>query len=509
MRQFFLKGIYLCALMLTACQQSSNNGTVKVSLDSSAASSANNGTYALQLQNSTDKAVVFNISNPGTNQYSVTAGSCNLMNAGNGYTVGLASDSQCDIILKATQNNVPGTQQFNLNITADGQSFPFTITINSYLYVGGEFTRNQSESTVYNHLAAWNGSSWSSIANGVNENVIALATDPTTGNLYAGGWFNQTTTGTPVNHIVMFNRNGAQALGSGVNAAVNSINFLTANNQDTVLVGGNFTKTGNEAIPLNYVASYSATNGWGNLDSQSVLTGPVRAVAADASGNIYVGAASPVADADNTFDNEVAFPFYKINSGGNQLSLIGYFSDIIRAILPANQGIFLGGYFHQYAAILGGSVQTVNAVALLNGSSLSQVGNASDFIRGGESLTLFGNTLSVSGHFLQEQVPSAPFTNPYGNMELFSQCNVNSNSCMSIGTPVPVGVGLLYSWWLYQVTTDNQGNVYAVVRYDDSFDTGPDNPYVYTTAGQWQQLGNTGFNHLAFSEALGSTINVS
>ena len=59
----------------------------------------------------------------------------------------------------------------------------------SALYVGGEFTR--AGSVVGNRVARWNGTSWSALGSGTDEEVVALAVYDDGGGpeLYAGGYF--------------------------------------------------------------------------------------------------------------------------------------------------------------------------------------------------------------------------------------------------------------------------------------------------------------------------------
>jgi len=57
------------------------------------------------------------------------------------------------------------------------------------LYAGGDFT--VIDEHLVNHIARWNGTSWSTLGQGLNSNVLALKTfdDGSGSALYAGGYF--------------------------------------------------------------------------------------------------------------------------------------------------------------------------------------------------------------------------------------------------------------------------------------------------------------------------------
>ena len=71
----------------------------------------------------------------------------------------------------------------------------------STLYAGGDFT--SAGGAPANHIAAWNGSSWSALGSGMDGYAVyALAVSGST--LYAGGDFT-TAGGVPANHIAAWN----------------------------------------------------------------------------------------------------------------------------------------------------------------------------------------------------------------------------------------------------------------------------------------------------------------
>lgn len=121
------------------------------------------------------------------------------------------------------------------------------------LVIGGQF--NSYNGNPANRVARLNadGTLDSSFllgsAQGVNNNVNAIALDPVTGNIVLGGSFTQHSDGTTVNRIVRLNaldgsRDGNFAVGTGFDGNVNALAFdgtTTGATAGAVLVGGAFT----------------------------------------------------------------------------------------------------------------------------------------------------------------------------------------------------------------------------------------------------------------------------
>ncbi len=64
--------------------------------------------------------------------------------------------------------------------------YALAVDASGNLYAGGNFTT--AGGVAANHIAKWNGTSWSALGSGMNSTVYALAVDAS-GNLYAGGDF--------------------------------------------------------------------------------------------------------------------------------------------------------------------------------------------------------------------------------------------------------------------------------------------------------------------------------
>ena len=124
------------------------------------------------------------------------------------------------------------------------------------LYIGGDFT--VVGDVVANHIAKWNGSSWSALGPGINGTVSALAVSGS--DLYAGGSFTNAG-GTAATNIAKWDGSSWSALGSGVGG--DSVRALAVSASD-VYAGGSFTTAGGS--PANCIAKWNGSS-WSALGS--------------------------------------------------------------------------------------------------------------------------------------------------------------------------------------------------------------------------------------------------
>ena len=196
------------------------------------------------------------------------------------------------------------------------------------LCAGGDFTTAGGVANT-NHIAKWNGSSWSALGSGVGNAVNALAVDgaghlyagagpvveqwdgsawstlgvtsisgilfyvkalavvPRVGggtDLYAGGAFT-TAGGVTVNHIAQWDGSAWLALGSGMDGAVNALAVVPRVGGGTDLyAGGDFTTAG--GVTVNYIAQWNGS-AWSPLGSG--VDSSVYALSVDGSGHLYAG----------------------------------------------------------------------------------------------------------------------------------------------------------------------------------------------------------------------------
>jgi hypothetical protein len=145
------------------------------------------------------------------------------------------------------------------------------------LYVGGSFVKatNSNGTTISaNHIAKWNGTSWSALGTGVdNTSVYALAVSGA--DLYVGGNF-LNAGGAPANRIAKWNGSSWSALGPGLNGFVGSLVMSGAN-----LYAGISTSPGNVLTVAKWDGGSWTVPGFGPNTYVNALT---------ASGSdIYVG----------------------------------------------------------------------------------------------------------------------------------------------------------------------------------------------------------------------------
>ena len=135
------------------------------------------------------------------------------------------------------------------------------------LYIGGAFTIVGNVAA--NHIAKWNGSSWSAVGSGMNDEVLALAVSEN--DLYAGGFF-LTVDGIEVSNIAKWDGSGWSALGSGVN---NRVYALAVSGSDLYAGSGFRTAEGN---PANCIAKWNGSS-WSALGSETGTLPSVYALA--------------------------------------------------------------------------------------------------------------------------------------------------------------------------------------------------------------------------------------
>jgi hypothetical protein len=228
------------------------------------------------------------------------------------------------------------------------------------LYAGGDFITAGGISA--GHVAKWNGSAWSTLGSGTNNEVYALACDAS-GNLYAGGNFT-TAGGTTVNYVAKWNGVSWSALGSGlVSSTLLGVNALALDGSGNLYVGGDFSNAG--GVPASCIAKWNGIS-WSALGSGT--NQPVWSLSIDASGNLYAG--GEFTTAGGTTANHIA----KWNGAtwsavGTGMNTGSGFGGITALAIDGSGSLYAGGDF-----TTAGGLSALHA-ARWNGTAWSALGS--------------------------------------------------------------------------------------------------------------------------------------
>jgi hypothetical protein len=251
----------------------------------------------------------------------------------------------------------------------------------SDLYAGGTFTEvcgNEtcdSGNTPALHIAKWNGSEWSGLGDGLDDSVYALAVSGS--DLYVGGDFTQicgdaacSDGNTPANHVAKWNGSSWSVLGNGVSKQTGriAVKALAVNGSD-VYVGGGFKEVcGNSACnsgntTANYIAKWNGS-AWSTL--RYGVDTDVNALAISGS-DLYVGGNFNVVCGTSACDSLVLnTPVYGIArwDGSFWWDLRYGVNSIVGALAVGGSALYVGGAFTQICATGGCDPgATVNYVA--------------------------------------------------------------------------------------------------------------------------------------------------
>src|SRR5262249_57415838 len=108
------------------------------------------------------------------------------------------------------------------------------------LYAGGSFTGKLGGGSTFNHIAKWDGATWTSLGTGVDNTVYAMAVSGS--QIYAGGIFTNAG-GVSANRLAVWDGSTWSPIGSGTDAVVRELKIDRSN----LYAGGNFTTAGGKA----------------------------------------------------------------------------------------------------------------------------------------------------------------------------------------------------------------------------------------------------------------------
>jgi hypothetical protein len=133
------------------------------------------------------------------------------------------------------------------------------------LYVGGTFTEAGGEAA--SHIARWDGGSWSSLGHGVSGPVLALTVVDVPGGagprLCAGGLF-QSAGSLDIDHIALWDGTTWSPLGSGMSSSVLCLAAFDDGSGPALFAGGGFLSAG--GTPAKRIAKWDGTS-WSPLGS--------------------------------------------------------------------------------------------------------------------------------------------------------------------------------------------------------------------------------------------------
>ncbi|MCH8477132.1 MAG: hypothetical protein LAT56_04215 [Wenzhouxiangella sp.] len=293
------------------------------------------------------------------------------------------------------------------------------------LYVGGQFTQVNClttwpcNGTAAIRIAHWNGMAWSALGsgggNGVTSSVNTLAVPGS--DLYVGGWFTQANLGAAIttNHIARWNGSTWSAVGSGGGNGVGGgtfqfVNALTASGSD-LYVGGSFTQANiGNAITANRIVRWSGGAWSVPVGGEGNGANDIVEVLAVSGNDLFIG--GHFTAVGGTSANRIA------RWNGSVWSAIGSgmgngVNNTVNALAVSGSDLDVGGSFTQVncaTSVLSCDGIVANRVARWNGSTWSAIGSGGGNGVGGGSLpwvyalSVSGDDLYVGGNFTQANV---------------------------------------------------------------------------------------------------------
>ena len=189
--------------------------------------------------------------------------------------------------------------------------------------MAGEFY-NYAGFTTYNYVALWNGTLWSELgANSPNHlhanNIITSICSDISGNIYAAGWFTDSSGTHGHQYVAKWDGSNWGALGTGANALnpayPNPINALLCDANQNIYAGGIFT----DSLGYAFVAKYTASTG---INTVNEVTNNFSIYPNPTANALTLKTTEPLTNATIQVSNILGeIIFTKQNQSGNQFTL--------------------------------------------------------------------------------------------------------------------------------------------------------------------------------------------
>jgi hypothetical protein len=284
------------------------------------------------------------------------------------------------------------------------EHFSLGMTVwNGYLVNGGKF--NRAGGTQANHVAKWDGNSWSSIGLGLNHEVACLTAYQN--ELYAAGYFDSANGETQARHVAKWNGTSWIPLGNGLSHAAMVMSVYNGK----LIVGGYFMSAGEIYSPG--IAMWNG-NQWSSLGGG--VTGAVLALC-EYNGELYAGgnfifAGTQLCNSIAKWDGSSWKPVGQGVSGGD---------NIISALKVYDGNLYAGGKFINMNQMLCYNISRYDGVAWHTVGSGVQGARCLASDGWVTDMEVYNNELYVTGQFTNAGGVSA---NKFAKWDAMNWCGI-------------------------------------------------------------------------------------
>jgi hypothetical protein len=177
-------------------------------------------------------------------------------------------------------------EQMGLGTTGYAGSTGYVNCLTYYsnkLYIGGNFSKLNNISC--NRIGVWDGSSWSPIGNGFNDEVTAIEFNNNE-ILFAGGKFGRSfDLSILFNKIAQWNGSSWSSMGGGLNGNVSSLKYRSDLN--LLYVGGSFSATSDNATQMKLIGAWDGIK-WMRDDNYIGITSVIQKFIYDRAGEFEI-----------------------------------------------------------------------------------------------------------------------------------------------------------------------------------------------------------------------------